>query len=84
MHPSPRALAATRDRLGEKALTHSLGIATAAFARVDSANCLAVALEQVGMPAVLKHRTLGCDGRGQAVVRSLREAEGCCRSPTRT
>jgi len=74
MHPSPRALAATRDRLGEKALAHSLGIATAAFARVDSAKCMATALAKVGMPAVFKHRTLGYDGRGQAVVRSRAEA----------
>ncbi len=71
--PSPRALAATQDRLGEKELARSLGIATAPFARVDSAAGLAIAMERVGAPAVLKSRTLGYDGRGQAVVHTHEE-----------
>ena len=72
--PSPRALAASQDRLGEKELARSLGIATAPFVRVDSAAGLAIAMERVGSPAVLKSRTLGYDGRGQAVVHTHEEA----------
>lgn len=71
MRPSPRALAASQDRLGEKELAKSLGLATARYARVDTAADLAAALERIGAPAVLKTRTLGYDGRGQAVVRDL-------------
>ncbi|MFM7737187.1 MAG: 5-(carboxyamino)imidazole ribonucleotide synthase, partial [Alphaproteobacteria bacterium] len=69
LHPSPRALAATRDRLDEKRLAVSHGIGTAPFAAVDDEASLLAALREVGAPAVLKRRTEGYDGRGQAVVR---------------
>lgn len=69
LYPSPDALAATRDRLDEKRLAVSLGIGTAPFAAVDDEAGLLAALREVGAPAVLKRRTQGYDGRGQAVVR---------------
>lgn len=73
--PSPHALATARDRYTEKTLFRNLGIATAAFCPVDSAAELAAALAEVGVPAVAKTRTLGYDGKGQAVLRSAAEAE---------
>jgi len=69
LYPSARALAATRDRLEEKRLALAHGIATAPFAAVDDEASLVAALHEVGVPAVLKRRTEGYDGRGQAVVR---------------
>jgi 5-(carboxyamino)imidazole ribonucleotide synthase len=74
MRPSPRALAACQDRLVEKELARSLGLATTTFAPIDREEDLAPALERVGSPALLKHRTLGYDGRGQALVRNLGDA----------
>ncbi len=54
--PDPKVLATTQDRLVEKQFVQSLGIATATFAAVDSADGLAAALRAIGQPAVLKTR----------------------------
>jgi 5-(carboxyamino)imidazole ribonucleotide synthase len=67
--PNPRALALAQDRLAEKNLFREIGLATPAFAAVDSREDLARAIESVGLPAVLKTRRLGYDGKGQAVLR---------------
>ena len=63
--PTPRALAATQDRLAEKNLFRELGLDTPAFAAVDSRADLERALVAIGCPAVLKTRRLGYDGKGQ-------------------
>jgi 5-(carboxyamino)imidazole ribonucleotide synthase len=65
----------SQDRLAEKRLFDRLGIPTTRYARVDSARGLAAALRHVGLPAVLKTRRMGYDGKGQAVVRSFDDAE---------
>ena len=67
--PDPKVLATTQDRLIEKEFVKSLGIGTAKFAAVDSAEMLASALKTVGRPAVLKTRRFGYDGKGQAMIR---------------
>ena len=67
--PPPRALATSQDRLAEKELCRRLGIATAPFAAVDVETELTGALAEVGVPAVLKTRRLGYDGKGQARIR---------------
>jgi 5-(carboxyamino)imidazole ribonucleotide synthase len=58
-----------RDRLLEKFLFRSLGIPTAKFAEVDSLEKLINALEDIAFPAILKKRTQGYDGKGQALLR---------------
>ena len=68
--PSAAPLAAARDRLGEKTLFQSLGIATPPFVAVDSHADLEEAVRHIGLPAVLKTRTLGYDGKGQYVLRT--------------
>lgn len=67
--PSARALEISQDRLSEKTLFQSLGIAPAPFAAVDSFADLQAAVERLGLPAVLKTRRLGYDGKGQRVLR---------------
>ncbi|WP_033409830.1 5-(carboxyamino)imidazole ribonucleotide synthase [Rudaea cellulosilytica] len=68
--PNPRALATTQDRLVEKTLFRELGLATPAFAAVDSRDDLERALGTIGTPAVLKTRRLGYDGKGQFRIKS--------------
>jgi len=48
-----------------------LGIPTPEFADVLSQDDLDVAVARIGLPAVLKTRTLGYDGKGQKVLRKL-------------
>jgi 5-(carboxyamino)imidazole ribonucleotide synthase len=68
--PSPRALTASQDRLGEKQLFESLGIPVPRFAAVNSRAELDTAARHTGLPAVLKTRRMGYDGKGQLVLRS--------------
>jgi 5-(carboxyamino)imidazole ribonucleotide synthase len=72
--PSSRALEVAQDRLNEKACFRSLGIGTPAFEAVQTWPELSAALTRVGLPAVLKTRRFGYDGKGQAVLRSEADA----------
>lgn len=64
--PNPGALATTQDRLSEKTLFSEVGLSTPAFAAVDSRQGLDEAVARIGLPAILKTRRLGYDGKGQA------------------
>ena len=67
--PPVKALETAQDRLFEKQLFQSLGIPTPRFAAVDSIDDLGRAVGEIGLPAVLKTRRLGYDGKGQYVLR---------------
>jgi 5-(carboxyamino)imidazole ribonucleotide synthase len=68
--PDPQVLAITQDRLVEKDFIVSLDIATAPYAGVAAEGELTAALASVGLPAVLKTRRFGYDGKGQATLRA--------------
>ena len=70
VHPAPTALAIAGDRVSEKNLFRDLGIETADFEAVDSRADLARSVARLGLPAILKTRRFGYDGKGQAVLRS--------------
>ncbi len=76
VYPSPRALAASRDRFAEKSLFVELGIPTPKFIAVDGLDGLRAAVSEIGLPAVLKTRTLGYDGKGQSVIKRDDDIEG--------
>ncbi|HET9728976.1 MAG TPA: 5-(carboxyamino)imidazole ribonucleotide synthase [Acidimicrobiia bacterium] len=69
VHPTPAALDIAQDRLIEKQTLNNLGVATAPFRAVDSRPELDAAADALGLPAVLKTRRGGYDGKGQAVLR---------------
>jgi 5-(carboxyamino)imidazole ribonucleotide synthase len=70
VYPPPQALAAAQDRLVEKTFFRRCGIPTPQFAPVDARADLDAAISQIGLPAVLKTRRMGYDGKGQAVLRN--------------
>lgn len=74
VYPGPEALRQAQDRLNEKTLFSRLGIPTARFAPIDGPGDVPAALAQVGLPAVIKTRRLGYDGKGQALVRTTGQA----------
>jgi 5-(carboxyamino)imidazole ribonucleotide synthase len=78
-YPPARALAVAQDRLYEKTLFWELGIPTPTFATVDSLEELHGAVVQVELPAVLKTRRLGYDGKGQRVLRAPEDSEAAWR-----
>ncbi|MDT8409609.1 MAG: 5-(carboxyamino)imidazole ribonucleotide synthase [Wenzhouxiangellaceae bacterium] len=75
VRPSARALAAAQDRLLEKQRFARLGLATPACAAVDSRLELVDAVERIGLPAVLKTRRMGYDGKGQMLLRDHEDIE---------
>ena len=67
--PTQKVLETTQDRLAEKNFVTRLGIGTAEYADVSSAAGLRAAIGKIGLPAVLKTRRFGYDGKGQAIIR---------------
>lgn len=63
----------SQDRLREKVNAREHGLRTPAFAPVHDEASLRDAVHRVGLPAVLKTRTLGYDGHGQMLLKSSRD-----------
>ncbi|MGL5363347.1 MAG: 5-(carboxyamino)imidazole ribonucleotide synthase [Bosea sp. (in: a-proteobacteria)] len=68
VRPGAHALSQTQDRLTEKTMLRAAGCQTADFAKVDTLADLEAAIATIGLPAVLKTRRLGYDGKGQAKI----------------
>ncbi len=75
VYPSPQILEIAQDRLNEKRLFEGLGIPVPASAPVQDIAELRQAVEQIGLPAVLKTRRGGYDGKGQMVLRQPADVE---------
>ncbi len=60
----------SQDRLREKNQAKAHGLLTPNFVAVTDNHSLIEAVEHIGMPCVLKTRTLGYDGHGQVVIRT--------------
>ena len=74
VYPPAEALTNSQDRLSEKRFLRALGIPTASFAPVASAEELQDAVAEIGFPSILKTRRMGYDGKGQC---RLSRAEDC-------
>jgi 5-(carboxyamino)imidazole ribonucleotide synthase len=75
VRPAAGALDVASDRLAEKTLFRELGIPVAPNAPVADHDDLTRALDVIGVPAILKTRRDGYDGKGQWVLRSAVDAE---------
>jgi 5-(carboxyamino)imidazole ribonucleotide synthase len=73
--PPPKALEVSQDRVIEKSFFNSLGIPTPPFAAVETRTDFDRAVKEIGLPAVLKTRRFGYDGKGQFVIRSQADVE---------
>ena len=67
--PDRKILETTQDRLAEKDFVTRLGIGTADYADVTNVTGLREAIARIGLPAVIKTRRFGYDGKGQAIIR---------------
>lgn len=70
VYPSAKAIAVSQDRLLEKSFMQDHGIVTAKFVNIDSLEKLESAIKQYGLPAIVKTRKFGYDGKGQFVIKS--------------
>ena len=73
VRPGAHALAVTQDRLSEKTFVEKLGLKTAPFLEVSSADQAREAFGKIGDRAIIKTRRFGYDGKGQAKVASAEE-----------
>ncbi len=74
VRPGPAAFACAGDRLREKTLFRRLDVPTPPCVPIEAPSELADALRVTGLPAVLKTRREGYDGKGQRIVHSQEEA----------
>jgi 5-(carboxyamino)imidazole ribonucleotide synthase len=72
--PDAGTLRVTQDRFAEKTFVTSLGLTTAPFANIESAQDARSAVAKIATPSILKTRRMGYDGKGQAKVRHMDEA----------
>lgn len=72
IHPSPKTLRIIQDKYRQKEHLRAFKIPVAEFESVSSSpNAVEQAAKSLGLPLMLKSRTLAYDGRGNAVVRAL-------------
>jgi 5-(carboxyamino)imidazole ribonucleotide synthase len=70
IHPNREALRVSQDRITEKDFLANLGLTPAPYAAVDTLADLEHAVSEIGLPAILKTRRFGYDGKGQARINS--------------
>lgn len=68
VRPGADVLRTIQDRLVQKQFVDRLGVAQAAWAPVGNAEELAAGIAKVGLPAILKVRRAGYDGKGQVRI----------------
>ena len=73
VHPAPAILRISQERVTEKSFINGAGCPTGAWMPVNALAELDHAIDQLGLPAVLKTTRLGYDGRGQAMLRTRQD-----------
>ena len=68
--PSAKSLYTTQHRGREKSLFDKLNIPCASYQMVNNLSELKIAVENIGLPAILKTATDGYDGKGQFLIQS--------------
>jgi 5-(carboxyamino)imidazole ribonucleotide synthase len=71
VRPAPAVLRISQDRVAEKRFLNGAGVATTAWAEVETVAELERAVARIGLPAVLKTTRYGYDGKGQARLRGV-------------
>jgi 5-(carboxyamino)imidazole ribonucleotide synthase len=75
VRPSVKALEVAQDRVAEKSFVEAVGGRPAPFWPVDSLKDLKEGCKMLGVPAILKTRRFGYDGKGQARITDAVRAE---------
>ena len=75
VHPRGEILHTTQNRLREKTFLSQNGFPVTEFRHIKSIEDLYKAVEEIGLPAVLKTAGFGYDGKGQAKIKSTGDIE---------
>ena len=70
LYPTTAALKISQDRLKEKQFFETLQIPTTHYLPINSLSDLQEAITKIGLPAILKTRRFGYDGKGQQILTS--------------
>jgi 5-(carboxyamino)imidazole ribonucleotide synthase len=73
VRPGLKALQVSQDRLAEKRFLSELEIPVAPFGAIEGPASFQAALNAVGLPAILKTRRFGYDGKGQIRIEAQEE-----------
>lgn len=73
VYPPAHALSISQDRLAEKNFFKRFNVPTTEYFTVDSLEDLNAAIEKIHLPAVLKTRRLGYDGKGQFIIKQTED-----------
>jgi 5-(carboxyamino)imidazole ribonucleotide synthase len=76
VRPAPSVLAVVQDRREQRLFLTAQGVPQPRHAFVDDLPSLEAAVSEVGVPAVLKTRRSGYDGKGQARIHGPHEIRG--------
>lgn len=74
VRPGTTSLRLSQDRVHEKQALTAAGFEVAPWHAVDDPQTLLDAVERIGTPAILKTRTGGYDGKGQAIIAAPQDA----------
>jgi 5-(carboxyamino)imidazole ribonucleotide synthase len=75
VYPPAAALRHAQDRLDEKRLFDQLDIPLPGYRTIDSCEDIVTAVDQLGLPLVIKTRRLGYDGKGQFIIRDRNDID---------
>ena len=82
VYPSAKSLYISQHRGREKSLFDKLNIPCAPYHMVNNLSELKIAVEKIGLPAILKTATDGYDGKGQFVIQSDSQLDQAWKSMT--
>lgn len=81
IHPSPSTIAVIQDKFEQKTYLRGQGCSVCEFVRVEpNVESIEDTAARLGLPFMLKSRTLAYDGRGNFVVRTVDQAEEALRA----
>jgi 5-(carboxyamino)imidazole ribonucleotide synthase len=75
VHPKGEVLHTTQNRLREKNFLSENGFPVAPFRHIKTIDDLYYAVQEIGMPSVLKTAGFGYDGKGQSKIESVSDIE---------
>lgn len=78
--PPAQALGVCQDRIAEKDFFTQHGIPTPAYRAIHDRTTFDQAVDAIGLPAVIKTRRFGYDGKGQFLIRTRDDIETAWRS----
>ena len=75
VHPKGEVLHTTQNRLREKTFLSNSGFPVTPFRHIKTLDDLRDAVDELGMPAVLKTAGFGYDGKGQSKIKSAEDVD---------